>query len=33
MIVIDSITGEYKKIEVPGKLGYAGHTASADEAG
>ena len=27
MIVIDSITGEYKKIEVPGKQGYVVYTA------
>lgn len=31
MIVIDSETGEYEKIEVPGKLGYTVYTASADD--
>ena len=33
MIVIDSETGKYEKIEVPGKLGYTVYTAQAEEVG
>ncbi len=31
MIVIDSETGEYEKIDVPGKMGYRVYTAPADD--